>query len=142
MSSADRRLARLIDLFARSVDKAHVAEAAANRRAEAAAHAWDAAEEAYRSAVGEPSLHDTDPETLEADAARRVYLRALAERRHREADVAHVDAKTAHAHLVDARIEHAKLERFHELKLERAEEEERKLERRESDAYAARLARK
>lgn len=142
MSSQDRRLARLIDLSARAVDRAHLVQATAARAAEAAQGAWAAAEDAYRSAVGEPPLREVDPYDLEAEAARRGYLRSLAERRQHEAHGAKSSANTALAALVEARIDHAKLEKFGAMRAERVEAEERRKETRSLDDHAARLVRR
>lgn len=142
MSSQDRRLARLIDLSARAVDRAHLSQATAQRAAESATGAWVAAEDAYRAAVGEAPLHEAEPFDLEAASARRGYLRALAERRQGEAHSARNAAAQAMAALVEARMDHKKLEKFGELRAEREEDEARRKEARSLDDHAARIARR
>jgi flagellar biosynthesis chaperone FliJ len=142
MSAKDRRLSRLIDLSARAVDAAHLSQANAQRRAEAAAGAKFAAENAFHEAVGEAPVGAVDPHDLEVEAARRGYLRMVAERRAREAEAARAQATKAMAALVEARIDHAKLEKFGQIRAERADEEARRQEAKSLDDLAARGARR
>ena len=142
MSRPDPRIARLIDLSSRNVDRAQLASADAQRQAEAATGAYLSAEAAYRAAVTEEPAESVDPFDLEAAAARRGYLRSVADHRRREAGVAQQAAEKAMAALVEARIDLAKLEKFGQIRAERADEEERRRETRALDDHAARGARR